>query len=73
MEEHMAVLKKAIEALDPAPDKKKDITLLLSLLSELCEQRVDRFVKSIEEDLRTAGNAENRTVPVTEILARPKE
>lgn len=69
----MAVLKKAIEALDPAPDKKKDITLLLSLLSELCEQRVDKFVKSIEENLRTAGNAENRTVPVTEILARHKE
>jgi len=73
MENVMAVLKKAIETLDPAPDRKKDLTLLLSLLSELCEQRVDKFTKTIEEDLRTAGTSENRTIPVTEILARHKE
>jgi hypothetical protein len=69
----MAVLKNAINALDPQPDKKKDLTLLLSLLSELCEQRVEKFVKMVEDDLRTAGNGENKTIPVTEILARHKE
>lgn len=35
----MAVLKKAIEALDPAPDKKKEITLALNLLFELLNKR----------------------------------
>jgi len=69
----MAVLKKAIEALDPTPDKTKEITLLLSLLSELCEQKVEAFSTSVEDELRTAGNGENRTIPVTEILARHKE
>lgn len=69
----MAVLRNAINTLDPAPDRKKDLTLLLSLLSELCEQHVSGFTKSIEDELRTAGTAENKTVPVTEILARHQE
>lgn len=69
----MAVLKNAINALDPAPDKTKEITLLLSLLAELCEQKVATFTEKIETDLRTAGSDENRTVPVTEILANHTE
>lgn len=69
----MAVLKNAINALDPQPDKKKEITLLLALLSELCEQKVKEFSTSIEEELRVAGNGENKTIPVIEILARHKE
>lgn len=69
----MAVLKNAINALDPAPDKTKEITLLLSLLSELCEQKVAMFSEQIETDLRSAGSNENRTVPVTEILANHAE
>ncbi|MCA1408637.1 hypothetical protein I6F26_29955 [Ensifer sp. IC3342] len=69
----MAVLKNAINALDPAPDKKKEITLLLNLLSELCEQKVVEFKQSVEQDLRTAGDKENRTIPVTEVLARHNE
>lgn len=69
----MAVLRKAIEALDPAPDKKKQLTLALSLLSELCEQKVNEFTKGIETNLRTAGTNENRTIPVTEILANHTE
>jgi hypothetical protein len=69
----MAVLKKAIETLDPTPDKKKEITLLLSLLSELCEQKVEAFTKSVEDELRTAGNGENKSIPVTQIIARHKE
>lgn len=69
----MAFLKTAIEALDPSKDKKTQITLLLNLLSEMCEQKVNEFSKSIEEEFRTAGNGENRTIPVTEILARHRE
>jgi hypothetical protein len=69
----MAVLKNAINALDPAPDKTKEITLLLNLLSELSEQKVAMFTERIETDLRTAGTQENRTVPVTEILANHTE
>ncbi|MBZ9752305.1 hypothetical protein K7W42_15740 [Deinococcus sp. HMF7604] len=69
----MAPLKNAINALDPTPDKKKDITLLLNLLSELSEQKVAMFTERIETELRTAGTVENRTVPVTEILANHTE
>lgn len=69
----MAVLRDAINQLDPAPDKKKEITLALSLLTELCEQHVESFSTKIEEELRTAGTSENRSVPITEILARHKE
>jgi len=69
----MSILKNAIAALDPAPDKTKQITLLLSLLSELCEQKVNEFSASIENELRTAGSVENKTIPVTEILAKHKE
>lgn len=69
----MAVLKNAINALDPAPDKKSQLTLLLALLSELCEQKVVQFTEAIETDLRTAGTVENKTIPVTEILAKHKE
>jgi hypothetical protein len=35
----MSFLKNAIEALDPAPDKQKELTLLLNLLFELAEQK----------------------------------
>lgn len=69
----MAFLKNAINALDPAPDKKKELTLTLSLLSELCEQKVKEFTSTIENELRIAGTGENKTIPVTEILARHKE
>jgi hypothetical protein len=69
----MSILKNAIEALDPTPDQKKEITLLLSLLSELCEQKVNEFSSNIENELRLAGSGENKTIPVTEILARHRE
>ena len=51
----MSILKNAIDALDPAPDKKKETTLALGLLFELAEQK-----KKIQEDslmiqLRTAA------------------
>lgn len=69
----MAPLKAAIQALDPAPDKKSELTLLLSLLSELCEQKVEAFSAAIDTDLRTAVSGESKTVPVTEVLAKHKE
>jgi hypothetical protein len=69
----MAVLKNAIKSLDPAPDKKTELTLLLNLLSELCEQKVTEFTMKIDHDLRTAGSEENRSIPITEILAKHTE
>jgi len=69
----MAVLKNAIDALDPSHDKKKELTLALNLLAELCEQKVNGFEAAVKEELRTAGNAENKTIPVTEIIARHTE
>lgn len=70
----MAILKNAINALDPSPDKTKELTLLLSLLSELCKAQVTNFTKSVQDSLRTAGTSpENKTIPVTEILATHEE
>ena len=69
----MSILKNAINSLDPAPDKKTELTLALALLSELCEQKVNEFTQAIETELRTAGTVENKTIPVTEILAKHKE
>jgi hypothetical protein len=69
----MSFLRDAINQLDPAPDKKKELTFALNLLSELCAQKVETFDRAITEDLRTAGSGENRTIPVTEILARHTE
>jgi hypothetical protein len=63
----------AIKALDPAPDKKKEITLLLNLLSELCQQKVAQFSAAIERELRTGGSGENMTIPIRFIMARHKE
>lgn len=69
----MAPLKAAINALDPAPDKKSELTLALNLLSELCQQKVDAYAAAIDSELRTAGSVENKTIPITEILASHKE
>ncbi|GGN42827.1 hypothetical protein GCM10010842_29650 [Deinococcus daejeonensis] len=69
----MAPLKNAIQAVDPTPDRNSALTLALSLLSELCEQKVAVFTEQIESDLRAAGSNENKSVPVTNILARHAE
>jgi len=69
----MAFLKDAIEALDPAPNKKSELTLSLNLISEMAENKVKDFDNYISEEIRTAGNGENRTIPVTEILSRHSE
>lgn len=69
----MAFLKNAINALDPAPDKKTELTLALNLLFELAQQKNDSFQNAIKENLRTAGTENNRSVPVKEILAWHKE
>jgi hypothetical protein len=65
----MAVLKKAIEALDPAPDKKKEITLALNLLFELAEQKKQLQEEWLKNYLRTAGTPENPTIPITNTIA----
>lgn len=69
----MSFLKNAIEALDPAPNKKSELTLALSVLFELAEQKAELFKRDLELDLRTAGTADNRTIPVTQILAWHRE
>lgn len=69
----MALLKDAINALDPTPDRKKEITLTLNLLSELCENKASDFENKVKESIRTAGNEENRTVPITELIGVHKE
>ena len=69
----MAVLADAIKALDPAPDKKTQLTLALNLLSELSESKVEEFASSVEESYRTAGTIENRTAPITMVIANHSE
>lgn len=69
----MALLKDAIKALDPVQDKKTELTLALSLITELAENKAAEFEKRVQETLRTAGSVENRTIPVTEIIASHRE
>lgn len=69
----MAVLKDAIKALDPAPDKKTELTLALNLLSELSESKVDAFKDDVATSYRTAGTIENRTAPITLVVASHSE
>ncbi|MDR2477356.1 MAG: hypothetical protein LBD18_06195 [Treponema sp.] len=69
----MSVLKKAIDALDPAPDKKKEITLALSLLFENVEKKIELQEAFLKNYLRTAGTEENPTVPITNILGWHRE
>lgn len=65
----MSFLKNAIDALDPAPNKKTEITLALQTLFELAEQKTTLFKRDLELNLRTAGTPDNQTIPITQILA----
>lgn len=69
----MSVLKDAINSLDPAPDKKKELTLALELISELASARVRSFGEEVATSYRTAGNGENRTAPITLVIASHSE
>lgn len=64
----MAILKNAIKAFDPAPEKKNEVEKILTLLFELAESKTDNFKKEIVQSLRTAGTEENPTIPVTQVL-----
>jgi len=69
----MAFLKDAIKALDPTPDKTKEMTLTLNLISELSESKANAFQEEVAGSFRTAGTNENRTVPITLQVASHKE
>jgi len=64
----MAILAKAIKAIDPTPDKKSELTLALSLLVELAENKTREFREEIEQSYRTANTTENMTAPITMVL-----
>lgn len=69
----MSVLSDAIKALDPRPDKTKELTLALELLSELSASKVREFTEEVATSYRTAGTNENRTAPITTIVASHSE
>jgi hypothetical protein len=69
----MSVLRDAINSLDPTPDKKKELTLALELISELASQRVRTFTEDVATSYRTAGTNENRTAPITLVIASHSE
>lgn len=69
----MSILKDAIEKLDPAPDKKTQLTLALNLISELSENKANEFANEVNESYRTAGTNENRTAPITTVVATHSE
>jgi hypothetical protein len=69
----MAILSDAIHALDPAPDKKTQLTLSLNLISELAEGKVKEFANEVENNHRTAGTTENRTIPISFVVAQHSE
>jgi len=65
----MSILKDAINALDPTPSKKKEITLTLDLLYELAEQKKIIQEEWLKTQLRTAGSIENPSIPITNTVA----
>jgi len=69
----LTVLKKAIHALDSAPDKKKELTLALNLLFELAEQKKRLQEEFLKEEICTAGTVENPSIPITNKLAWHRE
>lgn len=69
----MAFLRDAIKVLDPSSDKQKELTLALSLLSELCEIKVNEFENNIFKSFRTAGTGENYTVPIYKQIGTYKD
>jgi hypothetical protein len=69
----MSILRDAINTLDPTPDKKKELTLSLELISELASSRVRTFTEDVATSYRTAGNGENRTAPITLVIASHSE
>ncbi|MCR9153360.1 MAG: hypothetical protein NXI09_04565 [Bacteroidetes bacterium] len=69
----MSVLKNAISAFDPAPEKKEEIELALNLLYDLAQSKTDAFKKDIAQSLRTAGTEENPTIPITQVLGAHSE
>lgn len=69
----MSILAEAIKKLDPTPNKLTELTLALGLLSELSENKVLEFKNEVESSYRTAGTDENRTAPITTIVATHSE
>jgi hypothetical protein len=69
----VAILKQAIESLDPSKDKKTELTLALQLLSELSKSKVDQFAEDVKTSYRTAGTGENRTAPITLVIGSHSE
>lgn len=65
----MATLRNAIQRIDPSPNRTTKLTLAANLLVELAEQKIALQKEELYQLLRTAGTAENPTVPVTNILA----
>jgi hypothetical protein len=69
----MALLKAAMYALDPTPDEKNQLTLLLNLLFELSEQKAIMLAEQIENELKILNFRQIRKAPAIEILARHAE
>lgn len=69
----MSLLSDAIKALDPTPNKATELTLALGLLSELSESKVRQFTEDVATSYRTAGTNENRTAPITTVVASHSE
>ncbi|GAA0751113.1 hypothetical protein LRH25_32005 [Ideonella azotifigens] len=69
----MSVLADAIKALDPTPNKTTQLTLSLNLLSELAENKALEFENDVFRSYLTAGTQENRTAPITMVMASHSE
>lgn len=69
----MSVVKEVINSVDPAETNQTQTKELLQLIYELSEEKSITFANEIDAALRTAGTAENMTIPVVSILADQKE
>lgn len=66
----MYILNDAINALDPALDKKTEPTLVLNLINELTGRKETEFRKEATFGYQTTETIDNRTAPITRLEYR---
>lgn len=68
----MGAIRKAIDAINPVADQRKEIEQQLDTLAELAETKANLFDATLRDDILNAGTDANRSVPVASIIGHNK-
>lgn len=69
----MSAIKNAIASMNQSESKAAEIKEILNLLHIYGVKKAEDFENTIDKDLRTVGTLDNKTVPVSEIIASHQE